>query len=176
MERTQIQVAPKGAGARGGPGNRTPALKEWYTVVVYERKRTKTVVVYVGRERFVFKVPVERVVRGTVVKQWKVGKTVAYSVVMRAADLAELIHAYAYEEARRKISLLDPVFRAAALQGYKVHDNELYVKLWLEHELGEPLFHVGDPRERGLGACIKHFTHSYGIWRMVTPPWATILC
>jgi len=38
-------------------------------------------------------------------------------------------------------------------------------------ELGEPLFHIGDPRERELGTCIKGFTHSFGIWRMVTPPW-----
>jgi len=172
MTAQKIQVAAeRAARARGGPGNRTP-VKEWYTVVVYERRRIKTLVVYIGRETFVFKVPADRAVKGTVAKQWKVGNTMAYSVVVRAADLAELIHAYAYEESARKISLLDPVFRVAALQGYKVHDNELYVKLWLSAPLGEPLFPIGDPRERELGGCIKAFTHSFGIWRMVTPPWA----
>jgi hypothetical protein len=173
MSKTQNKVAAaRAAGARGGPGNRTPALKEWYTVVVYEKKKVKTVVVYVGRETFVFKVPVDRAVKGTVAKQWRVGNTVAYSVVVRAADLAELIDAYAHEEAVRKISLLDPIYRVAALQGYRVHDNELYVRLWLEHPLGAELFPIGDPRERELGACIRGFTHSFGIWRMVTPPWA----
>ena len=175
MTTQNIQVAAReAAGARGGPGNRTPAKKieEWYTIVVYEKKRVKTVVAYIGKETFTFKVPVSRTVRGVVAKQWKIGNTVAYSVVVRAADLAELIDSYAHEEAVRKISLLDPVYRAAAMQGYRVHDNELYVKLWLEHELGEELFPIGDPRERELGRCIKAFTHSFGIWRMVTPPWA----
>jgi len=176
----QISVAPKGAGARGGPGNRTPALKEWYTVVVYERKRIKTVVLYVGGrawEVFVFKIPTDREIRGVVKRTWLVGGTRAYSMRVHAKELAELIDMYAHEEATRKISLLDDVYRAAVIYGgYKVHDNALYVELWLNHKLGELLFPVGDPRERELGECIKHFTHSYGIWRMVTPPWATVRC
>jgi hypothetical protein len=177
MSKTQTMVAAeRAAGARGGPGNRTPALKEFYTVVVYERKRTKTLVVYVGRERFVFKVSVDVEIRGVVAKQWRVGNTAAQSIVVHAAEAARLIDMYAHEEAARKISLLDDVYRAAALAGYKVHDNELYVKLWLSAPLGTPLFEIGNPLERELGSCIKHFTHSYGIWRMVTPPWATIRC
>ncbi len=170
-------MAPKGAGARGGPGNRTPALKEWYTVVVYERKRTKTLVLYVGRETFVFKVPIDAEIRGVVVKQWRIGGTVAYSVSVHAAEVARLIDMYAHEKATRNISLLDDIYRAAVIYGgYKVHDNALYVELWRDHKLGEPLFPVGDPREKELGSCLKHFTHSYGIWRMVTPPWATTIC
>jgi hypothetical protein len=169
-------VAARAAGARGGPGNRTPARKveEWYTIVVYEKKRISTVVLYVGRETFTFKVPTYRRISdlAVVMKRWQVGATKAYSARIHAVNLVRLIDKYAHEEAVRKIMLLDPVYRAAALNGYKVHDNELYVKLWLEHELGEELFHVGDPRERELGDCIKHFTHSYRVWRMVTPPWA----
>jgi hypothetical protein len=173
MEKTQIQVAAtRAAGAVGGAWQKKPPVKEWCTVVVYERKRTKTVVLYVGRETFAFKVPAGREVRGVVEKAWTAGGVRAYSMRVRAVDVAELIIAYAYEEATRKISLLDPVFRAAARQGLWIHSNDLYVKLWLEHPLGAELFPIGDPRERELGACIKSFTHSFGIWRMVTPPWA----
>jgi hypothetical protein len=169
-------AAEGAAGARGGPGNRTPAKKieEWYTIVVYEKRRVSTVVLYVGRETFTFKVPADRKISdlAVVVKKWRVGAAKAYSARIHAVNLVRLIDSYAHEEAVRKISLLDPVYRAAALHGYKVHDNELYVKLWLSAPLGEPLFPIGDPRERELGACIKAFTHSFGIWRMVTPPWA----
>jgi len=175
MANENIQVAAReAAGARGGPGNRTPEVEEWYTIVVYEKKRVKTVVAYIGRETFTFKVSPHVNVGNiaVIMKKWKVGSAVAYSARIHAVNLVKLIDAYAYEEARRKISLFDPVYRAAALNGYKVHDNELYVKLWLEHELGEELFPIGDPRERELGRCIKAFTHSFGIWRMVTPPWA----
>jgi len=148
-------------------------MAQTYTVVVYERRRVKTAVLYVGKHTFTFKVPADREIKGEVRKQWSLGRTRAYSMRVRARDIAELLDAYVPEEAkRRKISTLDNVYRAAALQGYKVHPNELYVKLWLEHELGEPLFHTGDPRERQLGRALKHFTHSYGVWRMVTPPWA----
>jgi hypothetical protein len=153
-------------------GDKRRRRRGTFTVVVYGRKRVKTVVLYVGRGVFVFKVPASREVRGVVKRRWRVGGTDAYSARVRARDVAELIDAYAHEEAARKIHMLDPVYRAAALQGYRVHGNKLYVRLWLEHPLGEPLFRVGDPKERELGDCIKHFTHSYGIWRMVTPPWA----
>ena len=170
--RPKTASAPAAEPVRPQAGSKRRRLKRVFTAVVYEKKRVRTVVLYVGRETFVFKMPASREVRGAVRKRWRVGGADAYSVRIRAADVAELIDAYAHEDAVRKISLLDPVYRAAALQGYKVHGNELYVKLWLEHPLGEPLFHTGDPRERALGDCIKHFTHSYGIWRMVTPPWA----
>jgi len=180
MTTQKIQVAAVGAaGARGGPGNRTPAdeIKKWYTVVVYEKRRVKKVVVYVGRDMFTFTVPSYREIRGVVIKTWAVGNTKAYSMKMRAGEIADLILSYAYEEASRKISLLDPVFRAAVIyDGYKVHDNALYVELWLSKPLGEPLFRAGDPLERELGDCLKHFTNSYNLWRMVTPPWATIRC
>jgi len=172
----QKAAAEGAAGASGGARQQKPParkIKEWYTVVVYEKPRVKTVVLYVGKQTFTFKVPADREIRGEVKRQWSIGRTRAYSMRVHARDIAELLDAYVPEEAkRRKISTLDRVYRAAALQGYKVHPNELYVKLWLEHELGEPLFHVGDPLERKLGRALKHFTHSYRVWRMVTPPWA----
>jgi len=173
MESNKIHMAPQGAGAGGGPGNRTP-VEEWYTIVVYEKRRVKTVVAYIGRETFTFNVSADVNVGNiaVIMKKWKVGNAVAYSARIHAANLVKLIDSYAHEEATRKISLLDPVYRAAALNGYKVHDNALYVELWLSKPLGEPLFPIGDPRERELGHCIKAFTHSFGIWRMVTPPWA----
>jgi hypothetical protein len=169
MEIKNTQVAAERAAGAVGARQKNPAT---YTVVVYERKRVKTVVLYVGDGTFVFKVPASREVPGVVKKTWSLGRTKAYSMRVRARDVAELITMYAHEEAARKILYLDPVYRAAARQGYRVHRNELYVQLWLEHELGAPLFPIGDPRERELGACIRSFTHSYGIWRMTTPPWA----
>jgi len=174
--KTQIQLAPKRGGAAGaGPATEQAPIKKFYTIVVYEKRRSKTVVLYVGRETFTLKIPAYREIVGIVKKTWTVGNTKAYVMLVRAGVIAELIHMYAYEEAKRKISLLDPVFRAAVIyDGYKVHDNALYVELWLSAPLGAKLFRVGDPRERELGDCIKHFTHSYGIWRMVTPPWAAI--
>ena len=175
MQAQKLQAAAEAAGARGGPGNRTPArIKEWYTIVVYEKKRVSTVVAYIGREMFVFKVPTSKRISdlAVVMKRWQVGGRLAYSARIHAVNLAMLIDAYVYDKAVRKLTVIDKVYRAAALNGYKVHDNELYVKLWLSAPLGEPLFRVGDPRERELGVCLKHFTHSYGIWRMVTPPWA----
>ena len=180
METQKIQMPALRAGGAAPPGPATEQggrVKKWYTVVVYEKKRVKTVVLYVGGETFVFSVPIDREIKGIVVKEWSIGNTRAYSMTVRAGVIADLILSYAYEEATRKISLLNPVFRAAVIyDGYKVHDNALYVELWLSAPLGTPLFHTGDPRERELGECIKHFTHSYGIWRMVTPPWATIRC
>jgi hypothetical protein len=176
-------AAARAAGARGVPGNGNPArkaarkLKEWYTIVVYERRRVRTVVLYVGRETFTFKMSAKAEILGVVLKRWQVGKTtVAYSMSIHAVNLARLIDAYMHDVAARKISVFDPVYRAAALRGYKAHDNEAYVKLWLEHELGEPLFHTGDPLERKLGDCIKYFSNSYNMWRMVTPPWAAAPC
>jgi len=147
-------------------------LRGTFTAVVYRKRRVKKVVLYAGGGfPFVFAVPAGAELRGRVRKRWVVGGIEAYSIRVRAADVAKLIDMYAHEAACRKISILDPVYRAAARQGYKVHGNELYVKLWLSAPLGEPLFPIGDPRERELGACIRGFTHSYGIWRMVTPPW-----
>ncbi len=150
-------------------------MRQFFTVVVYRKKRVKRVVLYAGDGvPFVFTVPAGVEIRGRVRRRWAVGGTEAFSMRVRAADVVRLIDMYAHEAACRKILFLDPVYRAAALQGYKVHSNELYVRLWLEHPLGEPLFHTGDPRERELGSCIRGFTHSYGIWRMVTPPWAAV--
>jgi hypothetical protein len=144
-----------------------------FTAVVYVKRRIKRVVLYASRRPFVFAISADKEVDGRVRKRWRVGGAEAYSMRVRGIDIAPLILANAYTDACRRISDLDPVFREAAKQGYKVHDNELYVKLWLEHKLGEELFHTGDPRERELGECIKHFTHSYRIWRMVTPPWCS---
>jgi len=146
-----------------------------YTAVVYVKKRVKRVVIYVhgdGRP-LVVTVPASREIKGMVVKRWKVGNnTEAYTVRMRAIDVVQLIDTYAYDAARRKMHIFDPIYREAARQGYKVHDNELYVKLWLDAPLGAELFPIGDIRERELGKCIRGFTHSFGVWRMVTPPWA----
>jgi len=142
-----------------------------FTAVLYARKRVKRVVLYAGRRPFVFTVSADKEVKGRVKKRWKIGNTEACSIRIRGIDIAPLVLTNAYEEACRRIGDLDPVFREAARQGHKVHRNELYVRLWLEHELGEPLFKTGDPIERALGGCLKHFTHSYRVWRMVTPPW-----
>ena len=142
-----------------------------FTVVVYVKKRIKRVVLYAGLRPFVFTISADKEVNGRVKKRWKAGGTEAYSMRIRGIDIAPLILTYAYEEACRKIRELDPLFREAARQGYRVHRNDYYIRLWLAKPLGEPLGRVGEIDERALGDCIKHFTHSYGLWRMVTPPW-----
>jgi len=142
-----------------------------FTIVMYAKKRVKRVVLYAGYRPFVFTISADKEVNGKIKKRWKVGNTEAYSMRVRGVDIAPLILTNAYEEACRRIGDLDPVFREAARQGFKVHHNEYYVQLWLSKPLGEPLGRVGEIDERALGDCLKHFTHSYGIWRMVTPPW-----
>jgi hypothetical protein len=142
-----------------------------FSAVVYVKKRIKRVVLYAGRRPFVFTISAYKEVNGRVKKRWKIGDTEAYSMRVRGIDIAPLILTNAYEEACRKIRELDPLFREAARQGYRIHHNDYYVQLWLAKPLGEPLGRVGEINELELGACIKHFTHSYGLWRMVTPPW-----
>jgi len=140
-----------------------------FTVVVYVKRRIKRVVLYTKYGPFVFTISADREIPGRIRKRWKVGNMEAYSMRVRGIDIAPFIHGM--EETCRKVRLLDPVFREAARQGYRVHHNEYYVQLWLSKPLGDPLGRIGEIDERALGDCIKHFTHSYGIWRMVTPPW-----
>jgi hypothetical protein len=142
-----------------------------FTVVVYVKKRVKRVVLYTGYRPFVFTTSADKEVNGKVKKRWKIGSTEAYSMRVRGVDIAPLILTNAYDEACKKIRDLDPLFREAARQGYRIHHNDYYVQLWLSKPLGEPLGRIGEIDEESLGTCIKHFTHSYGVWRMVTPPW-----
>ncbi|MCC6066809.1 MAG: hypothetical protein LM562_03440 [Pyrobaculum sp.] len=141
-----------------------------FTIVVYIKRRFKKVVLYVGRSTFVFTTTAE--IKGLVRKRWRIGRTEAYSARVRGEEIAPLLHGD--EKACRKMSWLDPVFREAARNGYKVHPNEYFVELWLSKPLGEPLGRVGEIDERALSSCIKCFTHSYLIWRIVTPPWCCV--
>jgi hypothetical protein len=140
-----------------------------FTIVVYMKKRIKRIVLYAGYRPFVFTITADKEIKGRIKKRWKIGNTEAYSMRVRGIDIAPFL--YAQEDACMRISDLDPVFREAARQGFRVHRNEYYVQLWLSKPLGEPLGRIGEIDERALGDCIKHFTHSYGVWRMVTPPW-----
>jgi hypothetical protein len=169
----RVDVVARADGARPeAAAERKPRVIE--EVDVYERPNVKTVEVHIDNDTFTFNVPASCKVNGVVKKASTEGGAKVYYMRVRARDIAELIRMYAYDNAVRKLTILDPLFRAAALQGLKIHHNELYVKLWPAKPLGEPLFRIGDQRERELGDCIKHFTHSYGIWRMVTPPWAAL--
>ena len=143
-----------------------------FTIVVYMKKRIKRIVLYVGYRPFVFTITADKEIKGRIKKRWKIGNTEAYSMRVRAIDIAPFLHGM--EEACRRMSDLDVVMREAARQGYKVHPNEYYVQLWLSKPLGDPLGHVGEIDERALGDCIKHFTNSYNIWRMTTPPWCAV--
>ncbi|MFZ8809882.1 MAG: hypothetical protein ACO2PN_17490 [Pyrobaculum sp.] len=141
-----------------------------FTIVVYIKRRFKKVVLYVGRSTFVFTTTAE--IKGRVRKRWRVGKTEAFSARVRGEAITPLLHGD--EKACKKISLLDPVFREAARNGYQVHRNIYFVELWLSKPLGEPLGRIDQIDERELGVCIKCFTHSYGLWRIVTPPWCCV--
>jgi hypothetical protein len=143
-----------------------------FTIVVYVKKRIKRIVLYAGYRPFVFTVTADKEIKGKIKKRWKIGSTEAYSMRVRGIDIAPFLHAQ--EDACRRISDLDPVFREATRQGYEVHPNEYYVQLWLSKPLGDPLGRLGEIDERALSDCLKHFTHSYGLWRMVTPPWCAV--
>jgi hypothetical protein len=141
-----------------------------FTIVVYIKRRFKKVVLYVGRSTFVFTTTAE--IKGLVRKMWRIGRSEAYSARVRGEEMASLLHGM--ENACRKASVLDPVFREAARNGYRVHNNKYFVKLWLSKSLGEPVGRVGEIDEYALGTCVKCFTHSYGLWRIVTPPWCCV--
>jgi hypothetical protein len=111
-----IRAAVKAAGAVGaGPATeRAPVkqIREWYTIVVYEKPRAKTVVLYVGREAYTFKVPAEVNIGNVAVimRRWLAGgKTPACSASIHIINLAKLLNAYAREVA----GVLEPVIRAA---------------------------------------------------------------
>ncbi len=143
-----------------------------FTIVVYIKRRIKRIVLYVGRWTFTFTVPASTEIKGRIRKRWRVGGTEAYSMRVRGEEIAPFLHGD--ERACRQMSILDPVFREAARNGYRVHTNDYFVKLWLSKPLGEPLGRVGEIDERALGSCIKCFTHSYLLWRIVTPPWCCV--
>jgi hypothetical protein len=116
-----IGAAVKAAGAVGaGPATeRAPVkqVREWYTIVVYEKPRAKTVVLYVRSETFTFKVPAEVNIGNlaVVMKQWLAGgRTPAYSASIHVKNLAELLRRYAPEIAER----LAPTLNAAEVVAY----------------------------------------------------------
>ena len=107
-----VRAASTAAGARGGPGNRTPARKveEWYTIVVYEKPHSKTVVLYLGAEAVTFKVPAGVEIRNlaVVVRRWLAGgRTPAYSARIHVKNLAELLRAYAPDVAEHLAPILN---------------------------------------------------------------------
>jgi hypothetical protein len=130
-----------------------------FTVVVYVKKRIKRVVLYAGRRPFVFSISDDKKVNGRVRKRWKIGDTEAYSMRVRGIDIAPLILTNAYEEACRKIRELDPLFREAAHQGYRVHHNDYYVQLWtvkdVLDELAQALSTLGIKPEMNLKNALE---------------------
>jgi hypothetical protein len=122
-----VRAAARAAGASGGPGNRTPARKveEWYTIVVYEKLRSKTVVLYLGAEAVTFKVPAGVEIRNlaVVVKQWLAGgKTPAYSARIHVKNLAELLRAYAPDVAEQLAPILNAAEVVANADGAQPED------------------------------------------------------
>ena len=111
-----IRAAAEAAGAVvAGPA--TELAPEWYTIVVYERPRAKTVVLYVGRETYTFSVPAEVKIDNVAVilRRWLAsGKTPAYSASIHVKNLAELLRKYAPEIAER----LAPTLNAAEAVAY----------------------------------------------------------
>jgi hypothetical protein len=109
MQIQKVQVAAaEAAGARGGPGNRTPA-REWYTIVVYERRRVKTVVLYVGRMTYTFNVSIDVDIGdiAVILERWFIGgKMFAYSASIHVKNLAELVRRYAPDVAEQLAHIL----------------------------------------------------------------------
>ena len=98
VQKTKVAAAGAAGAVGAGPATELAPAREWYTIVVYERPRSKTVVLYLGREAVVFKIPAGVEVRNlaVVMKQWLAGgKTPAYSATIHVENLAKLLRAYA---------------------------------------------------------------------------------
>ncbi len=110
-----VRAAAGAAGASGGAWQQKPP-REWYTIVVYEKPRYKTVVLYLGKwQTFRFKVPASINIGNiaVIIRQWRVSdKTVACSASIHVANLAKLLSKYAQEEAERA-GILEPILREA---------------------------------------------------------------
>ncbi len=108
-------AASAAAGASGG-ARQQKSPREWYTIVVYEKPRYKTVVFYLGKwQTFRFKVPASINVGNiaVIIRRWRVSdKTVACSASIHVANLAKLLQEYAREEAE-KAGILEPILREA---------------------------------------------------------------
>jgi hypothetical protein len=99
MQAQNPGVAAAGAaGALGGARQQKPP-REWYTIVVYEKRSAKKVVLYLDRtETFVFTVPADVNIGNiaVIMRRWRVSdRTVAYSASIHVKNLAELLHRYA---------------------------------------------------------------------------------
>ncbi len=109
-----VRAAAGAAGASGGARQQKPP-REWYTIVVYEKRHVKKVLLYVGRETFTFKVPVGINIGNiaVIIKRWRVSdKTVACSASIHIVNLAKLLQEYAREEAE-KAGILSQILREA---------------------------------------------------------------
>ncbi|MGC8988216.1 hypothetical protein [Infirmifilum sp.] len=153
---------------------KSAAVYGMYTAVVYRKPRRSTVVLYINGSTFTFRVNSGALRFGRVRRAWVAGgKVEALSLRVKANELAPLLRGR--PEACRKMYLLDVLFREAAKQGYRVHDNQYFVDLWLSKPLGHPLgiskAQGGTIDESALGDCIKCFSRSFDEWRIVVPPW-----
>ena len=88
-----VRAAAEAAGASGGARQQKPP-KEWYTLIVYERRRTKTAMLYLRRwQTFRFKLPADVKIGdiAVIIKRWRIGGTVAYSTSINVANLLKLL-------------------------------------------------------------------------------------
>jgi hypothetical protein len=124
MQAQKTKVAAAGAaGALGGARQQKPPVKEWYTIVVYEKRSVKRVVLYAGRtETFVFSVPADINIGNiaVIIRRWYAGgKVPAYSASIHVKNLAELLRRYAPDVAE----LLAPVLAVAEVAVAEVVAN-----------------------------------------------------
>jgi hypothetical protein len=94
-----LKVAADGAAGAGGARQQKPP-QEWYTIVVYEKPRSKTVMLYVGRQTYVFNIPADVNIGNVavIIKKWRAGgKVVACSASIHVENLMKLL-AYAAKQ------------------------------------------------------------------------------
>jgi hypothetical protein len=124
VQKTNVAAA-EAAGAGGSPawqqnGASVKTFGEWYTIVVYERPRSKTVVVYAHGRAFVFRMSAGAIVSAEVLKVWRIGKTLAYSAHIHVTDLSELLNEYAREKAAR---IPEPLLHIVKAESYREEDK-----------------------------------------------------
>jgi len=115
-----IRAAAEAAGVGGSPARQQNRAPEWYTIVVYERPRSKTAVVYAHGRAFVFRMSAGAIVSAEVLKLWRIGKTLAYSAHIHVADLSELLNEYAREKAA---GIPEPLLHIVKAESYREEDK-----------------------------------------------------
>jgi hypothetical protein len=141
-----------------------------YTVVIYRRPKKSRLIVYSKGAVASLKVSSGVQPKGQVKKTWTLGRVKAYLMRVKAKDIAPILRGR--QEVCTKAIFFDQLFREAVAEGYRIHENEYFVQLWLSKPLGNAIGRVDEIDLAKLKGCLgRCFSWSYGELTITTPPW-----